>query len=127
MQELEKAKSDSQNNILIWNEQHRSAEININRLSAEKGFNKEKKNSLNDKILTYHKDVGALEPDIKTQKQFFDKKNKEFNKIEETYLSAQEQIKTLEKSRWNSQERLVGERSNLDRAISSSDEKTTVI
>ena len=37
LQELEKAKSDSQNNILIWNEQHRSAEININRLSAEKG------------------------------------------------------------------------------------------
>ena len=127
LQELEKAKSDSQNNILIWNEQHRSAEININRLSAEKGVNKEKKNSLNDKILTYNKDVGALEPDIKTQKQIFDKKNKEFSKIEETYLSAQEQIKTLEKSRWNSQERIVGERSNLDRAISSIDEKTTVI
>ena len=127
LQELEKAKSDSQNNILIWNEQHRSAEININRLSAEKGVNKEKKNSLNDKILTYHKDVGALEPDIKTQKQIFDKKNKEFSKIEETYLSAQKQIKALEKSRWNSQERIVGERSNLDRAISSIDEKTTVI
>ena len=127
LQELEKAKSDSQNNILIWNEQHRSAEININRLSAEKGVNKEKKNSLNDKILTFNKDVGALEPDIKTQKQIFDKKNKEFSKIEETYLSAQKQIKALEKSRWNSQERIVGERSNLDRAISSIDEKTTVI
>lgn len=127
LQELEKAKSDSQNNILIWNEQYRSAEININRLSAEKGVNKEKKNSLNDKILTYSKDVGALEPDIKTQKQIFDKKNKEFSKVEETYLSAQKQIKALEKSRWNSQERIVGERSNLDRAISSIDEKTIVI
>ena len=127
LQELEKAKSDSQNNILIWNEQHRSAEININRLSAEKGVNKEKKKSLNDKILTYQKDVDALEPDIKNQKQIFDKKNKEFSKIEETYSLAQEQIKTLEKSRWDSQERIVGERSNLDRAISSIDEKTTVI
>ena len=127
LQELEKAKSDSQNNILIWNEQHRSAEININRLSAEKRVNKEKKNSLNDKILTYSKDVGALEPDIKTQKQIFDKKNKEFSKVEETYLSAQKQIKALEKLRWNSQERIVGERSNLDRAISSIDEKTIVI
>ena len=127
LQELEKAKSDSQNNILIWNEQHRSAEININRLSAEKGVNKEKKKSLNDKILTYQKDVDALEPDIKNQKQIFDKKNKEFSKIEETYSLAQEEIKTLEKSRWDSQERIVGERSNLDRAISSIDEKTTVI
>ena len=127
LQELEKAKSDSQNNILIWNEQHRSAEININRLSAEKGVNKEKKKSLNDKILTYQKDVDALEPDIKNQKQIFDKKNKEFSKIEKTYSLAQKQIKTLEKSRWDSQERIVGERSNLDRAISSIDEKTTVI
>ena len=127
LQELEKAKSDSQNNVLIWNEQHRSAEININRLSAEKGVNKEKKKSLNDKILTYQKDVDVLEPDIKNQKQIFDKKNKEFSKIEETYSLAQEQIKTLEKSRWDSQERIVDERSNLDRAISSIDEKTTVI
>ena len=127
LQELEKAKSDSQNNILIWNEQHRSAEININRLSAEKGVNKEKKKSLKDKILTYQKDVDALEPDIKNQKQIFDKKNKEFSKIEKTYSLAQKQIKTLEKSRWDSQERIVGERSNLDRAISSIDEKTTVI
>ena len=127
LQELEKAKSDSQNNVLIWNEQHRSAEININRLSAEKGVNKEKKKSLNDKILTYQKDVDVLEPDIKNQKQIFDKKNKEFSKIEETYSLAQEQIKTLEKSRWDSQERIVDERSNLDRAISSIDEKTIVI
>ena len=127
LQELEKAKSDSQNNVLIWKEQHRSAEINTNRLSAEKGVNKEKKKSLNDKILTYQKDVDVLEPDIKNQKQIFDKKNKEFSKIEETYSLAQEQIKSLEKSRWDSQERIVDERSNLDRAISSIDEKTTVI
>ena len=127
LQELEKAKSDSQNNVLIWNEQHRSAEININRLSAEKGVNKEKKKSLNDKILAYQKELDVLEPDIKNQKQIFDKKNKEFSKIEETYSLAQEQIKTLEKSRWDSQERIVDERSNLDRAISSIDEKTTVI
>ena len=127
LQELEKVKSDSQNNVLIWNEQHRSAEININRLSAEKGVNKEKKKSLNDKILTYQKDLDVLEPDIKNQKQIFDKKNKEFSKIEETYSLAQEQIKTLEKSRWDSQERIVDERSNLDRAISSIDEKTIVI
>ena len=40
---------------------------------------------------------------------------------------AQAQIKTLEKSRWDSQERIVDERSNLDRAISSIDEKTIVI
>ena len=127
LQELEKAKSDSQNNVLIWKDQHRSAEININRLSAEKGVNKEKKKSLNDKILTYQKDLDVLEPDIKNQKQIFDKKNKEFSKIEETYSLAQEQIKTLEKSRWDSQERIVDERSNLDRAISSIDEKTIVI
>ena len=127
LQELEKVKSESQNNVLIWNEQHRSAEININRLSAEKGVNKEKKKSLNDKILTYQKDFDVIEPDIKNQKQIFDKKNKEFSKIEETYSLAQEQIKSLEKSRWDSQERIVDERSNLDRAISSIDEKTTVI
>ena len=127
LQDLEKSKSDSQNNVLIWNEQQKSAEININRLTAEKGVNKEKKKSLNDKILTYEKDAGGLEPDIKSQKQIFDKKNKEFNKIEETYSSAQEQIKGLEKSRWDSQEKIVGERSNLDRAISSIDERTTVI
>ena len=127
LQDLEKSKSDSQNNVLIWNEQQKSAEININRLTAEKSVNKEKKKSLNDKILTYEKDAGGLEPDIKSQKQIFDKKNKEFNKIEETYSSAQEQIKGLEKSRWDSQEKIVGERSNLDRAISSIDERTTVI
>ena len=83
--------------------------------------------SLNDKILTYQKDVDVLEPDIKNQKQIFDKKNKEFSKIEETYSLAQEQIKSLEKSRWDSQERIVDERSNLDRAISSIHEKTIVI
>ena len=59
--------------------------------------------------------------------RYFDKKNKEFSKIEETYSLGQEQIKSLEKSRWDSQERIVDERSNLDRAISSIDEKTTVI
>jgi len=125
--DLEKGRSDAQNNVLIWNEQHKSAELNINRLTLEIGTNKEKKNSLNSQILIHEQDIGGLKPNIKSQKQIFDKKNKEFGKIEEKYSSAQEHIKSLEKARWDAQEKIVGERSSLDRATSSIEEKTTVI
>ena len=75
LQDLEKTRSDAQNNILIWNEQHKSSEVNINRLTAEIGTNKEKRSNLNSQISSYGKDIAALEPDIKTQQQIFNKKN----------------------------------------------------
>ena len=127
LQDLEKTRSDAQNNILIWNEQHKSSEVNINRLTAEIGTNKEKRSNLNSQISSYGKDIAALEPDIKTQQQIFSKKNTEFSKIENQYLSAQNQIKSLEKSRWDAQEKIVGDRSSHDRVISSIEEKTTVV
>ena len=53
LQKLEKDRELAQNNVLIWNEQFKSAEININRLSNELISNQEKKTSLLDKIAEY--------------------------------------------------------------------------
>ena len=127
LQGLEKGRSEAQNNVLIWNEQYKSAELNINRLTVELAGNKEKSSGFSDQIEAQEKDIADLEPKINSQKQIYEKKNKEFSKIEKKYLSAQQQIKSLETSRWDAQEKIVGDRSNLDRAISSIDEKTTVI
>ena len=127
LQGLEKGRSEAQNNVLIWNEQYKSAELNINRLTVELAGNKEKSSGFSDLIEAQEKDIADLEPKINSQKQIYEKKNNEFSKIEKKYLSAQQQIKSLETSRWDAQEKIVGDRSNLDRAISSIDEKTTVI
>lgn len=127
LQDLEKARSEAQNNVLIWNEQHKSAELNINRLTIELTGNKEKTNAFSDQISAQEKNIADLDPKIKSQKQLYEKKSSEFSKVEEKYLSAQQRIKSLEASRWDAQEKIVGDRSNLDRAISSIDEKTTVI
>ena len=127
LQDLEKARSEAQNNVLIWNEQYKSAELNINRLTIELTGNKEKTNAFSDQISAQEKNIADLDPKIKSQKQLYEKKNSEFSKVEEKYLSAQQRIKSLEASRWDAQEKIVGDRSNLDRAISSIDEKTTVI
>ena len=127
LQDLEKARSEAQNNVLIWNEQYKSAELNINRLTIELTGNKEKTNAFSDQISAQEKNIADLDPKIKSQKQLYEKKNSEFSKVEEKYLSAQQRIKSLEASRWDAQEKIVGDRSNLDRAISSIDEKTTVM
>jgi len=127
LQDLEKARSEAQNNVLIWNEQYKSAELNINRLTIELTGNKEKTNAFSDQISAQEKNIADLDPKIKSQKQLYEKKNIEFSKVEEKYLSAQQRIKSLEASRWDAQEKIVGDRSNLDRAISSIDEKTTVM
>ncbi len=127
LQDLEKGRSEAQNNVLIWNEQYKSAELNINRLTIELTGNKEKSSSFSDQISVQEKNIADLDPKIKSQKQIYEKRNSEFSKVEEKYLSAQQRIKSLEASRWDAQEKIVGDRSNLDRAISSIDEKTTVI
>jgi chromosome segregation protein len=127
LQDLEKARSEAQNNVLIWNEQYKSAELNINRLTIELTGNKEKTNAFSDQISAQEKNIADLDPKIKSQKQLYEKKSSEFSKVEEKYLSAQQRIKSLEASRWDAQEKIVGDRSNLDRAISSIDEKTTVM
>ena len=127
LQDLEKARSEAQNNVLIWNEQYKSAELNINRLTIELTGNKEKTNAFSDQISAQEKNIADLDPKIKSQKQLYEKKSSEFSKVEEKYLSAQKRIKSLEASRWDAQEKIVGDRSNLDRAISSIDEKTTVM
>ena len=127
LQDLEKARSEAQNNVLIWNEQYKSAELNINRLTIELTGNKEKTNAFSDQISAQEKNIADLDPKIKSQKQLYEKKNSKFSKVEEKYLSAQQRIKSLEASRWDAQEKIVGDRSNLDRAISSIDEKTTVM
>jgi Chromosome segregation ATPases len=67
LQKLEKDRELAQNNVLIWNEQFKSAEININRLSNEFSLNQEKKISLLDKIAEYKKDIDQLSPSIKDQ------------------------------------------------------------
>ena len=127
LQKLEKDRELAQNNILIWNEQFKSAEININRLSNELSLNQEKKISLLDKIAEYKKDIDQLSPSIKDQSSLFDRKNNEFQKIEGEYRTAQEYVKTIQSLRWEAQEKIVDERSILDRSISSIEEKTTVI
>lgn len=127
LQDLEKGRSEAQNNVLIWNEQYKSAELNINRLTIELAGNKEKSNSFSDQISAQEKNIADLDPKIKSQKKLYEKRNSEFSKVEEKYLSAQQRIKSLEASRWDAQEKIVGDRSNLDRAISSIEEKTTVI
>ena len=127
LQDLEKGRSEAQNNVLIWNEQYKSAELNINRLTIELTGNKEKSSSFSDQISVQEKNIADLDPKIKSQKQIYEKRNSEFSKVEDKYLSAQQRIKSLEASRWDAQEKIVGDRSNLDRAISSIDEKTIVI
>ena len=127
LQNLEKGRSEAQNNVLIWNEQYKSAELNINRLTIELTRNKEKSNGFSDQISAQEKNIADLDPKIKSQKQIYEERNSKFSKVEEKYLSAQQRIKSLEASRWDAQEKIVGDRSNLDRAISSIDEKTTVM
>ena len=127
IQDLEKSGSVAHNNVLIWNEQHRSAELNAKRLAAELSSNREKKNNLTKLISDHEQDVGDLEPNIKSQKLIFEEKNKEFDQIETKYRFAQDQIKSLEKSRWDAREEIMGERSSLDRLMSSIDEKSTVL
>ena len=127
LQKLEKDRELAQNNILIWNEQFKSAEINMNRLSNELSSNQEKKIHLLDKITEYKKDIDQLSPSIKDQSSLFVTKNNEFQKIDSEYQTAQEHVKTIQSSRWKAQERIADERSVLDRSISSIEEKTTVI
>jgi chromosome segregation protein len=85
IQDLEKSGSVAHNNVLIWNEQHRSAELNAKRLAAEMSSNREKKNNLTKLISDHEQDVGDLEPNIKSQKLIFEEKNKEFDQIEIKY------------------------------------------
>ena len=101
--------------------------MNAKRLAAELGSNREKKNNLTKLISDHEQDVGDLEPNVKSQKVILEEKNKEFDQIEIKYRFAQDQIKSLEKSRWDAREEIMGERSSLDRSMSYIDVKSTVL
>ena len=127
LQKLEKDRELAQNNVLIWNEQFKSAEININRLVNELESSQTKKIKLSEQITEFEKNSKLLSPDIEDQRNLFNTKNDEFNKIQDEYLSAQDHVKSMQAARWEAQEKIVSDRSILDRSTSSIDEKTTVI
>ena len=126
VEDLEKNRELSQSNILIWNEQLKSSEMNVVRLSNELDSSKQKRSIIKDQIAEYKSDSKALEPQIKKQRSAYKKKHSSFEEIEREYSQIQERMKLIQAQRWEAQEKIIEDRSVLDKSISLIEEKTTV-
>ena len=127
VEQFEKKRESSQSNILIWNEQLKSSEMNVIRLSKELESSKHKRSLIKDRIIALEKDFKALEPQINKLRVEYDKKSNNFKKIENEYSEAKEKVNYVQAQRWEAQDKILENRSVLDKSISLIEEKSTVL
>ena len=127
VEQFEKKRESSQSNILIWNEQLKSSEMNVIRLSKELESSKRKRSLIKDRIIALEKDFKALEPQINKLRVEYDKKSNNFKKIENEYSEAKEKVNYVQAQRWEAQDKILENRSVLDKSISLIEEKSTVL
>ncbi len=127
LRDLETEREQIQQKILVWNEQIRSSESAVDRMSRESSTNDSKKETLSTHILGYESEIQAIEPRIEEKLSEYKKKREAFSSIEIDYNSAKEALERVQNMRWEKQRNVADQQSLLQRTDTLVEEKTHLI
>ena len=120
---LEEKRELSSNNVLIWLEQDKAAEVNMQRLDRESNSSDDKKVQLSNQISRFDKEISLIDPLVESQLKKYKTKKAAFVTIEDKYKDAQKNLESAQNSRWEAQRKMTDDRSLLDRTESLIKEK----
>ncbi len=112
---LEENRESFQNNILVYSEQDKSAELNIQRLKNEFHSNDDKQNQLIKQIEISKKELEALEPKVELLLDKYKTKKSNFTVLENKYKESQINLESAQSNRWEAEKRIGDDRSLLER------------
>ncbi|MDP6339656.1 MAG: chromosome segregation protein SMC [Candidatus Marinimicrobia bacterium] len=127
LRELEESRETVRNNVLVWSEQDKASEANIERLNREEASNEDKKVQLNQQVSEYDQEITALSPQLENQLSAYKPKKSEFDAVQERYKTAQEELESAQTARWDAQRKMADDRSLLDRTSSLIEEKQNAL
>ena len=112
---LEENRESFQNNILVWTEQDKSAELNIQRLKNELSSSDIKKTELISQIDLSENELKALKPNVELLLDKYKTKKSKFTSIENKYKDSQINLESAQTTRWEAEKKIADNRSLLDR------------
>lgn len=127
LRSLEEERETARNNVLVWSEQDKATEANINRLDRETVTNRHKQVDLKSQIDIHEQALLEIDPKVDEQLSQYKSKKSEFDQVQEKYKSAQDILEKAQNARWDAQRKMADDRSLLDRAQSLIEEKTNTL
>ena len=115
---LEEDRESFQNNILVWSEQDKAAELNIQRLKNEFSSSENKKSQLISQIDISNNEIKKLQPQVESLLIKYKTKKSNFTVIENKYKDSQENLESAQRARWEAEKKIADDRSLLDRTQS---------
>ena len=113
------------NNILVSTEKNRASVITIDRLKRESQTNNKKIADFNQLSLDFGKEISDLGPNIETQLKKYKIEKKEFERLDEFYRGAVQELENYQNQRWDTQRTQADERTLFDRSVAMVEEKKT--
>ena len=113
------------NNILVCTEKNRAGVLTIDRLKRESQSNNKKIANLNQLSLDFGKEISDLAPNIENQLKKYKIEKKEFERLDEFYRQAVQQLESYQNERWETQRKQADERTLFDRTVAMVEEKKT--
>jgi len=113
------------NNILVSTEKNRASVIAIDRLKRESQTNNKKIAEFNQLSLDFGKEISDLGPNIEIQLKKYKIEKKEFERLDEFYRIAVQELENYQNQRWETQRAQADERTLFDRSVAMVEEKKT--
>ena len=100
---LDDKREDAKQKVLIWQEQNKSAEKDLERLNSETGTNKSREAKFELNIKELDQTLEKLLPQIDDKLAIFKNEQEKFEKLEKTYKLDQALVERIQTERWEIQ------------------------
>lgn len=104
--DLDEKREESGQKVLIWQEQNRSAEKDIERLNNETKSNKTRIEKFEISKIDINKEIETLTPKIDEKLSVFKNEQTKFEKLEKSYKAEQTEVDKIQTERWELQKEI---------------------